>query len=75
MVEDLEKEMHEAIAQADRTHSDKKLIAKMLKHAFDSENPEGLLPEDVIVLINDGGKVDRDALRRCIGRIKQDITE
>ena len=74
-VEELEKEMYEAIALADKTNNDKKLISKMLKYAYDSENLSGLLPEDVIVLINDGGKVDRDALKDCIRRIKVDITE
>ena len=74
-VEELEKEMYEAIALADKTNNDKKLISKMLKYAYDSENLGGLLPEDVIVLINDGGKVDRDALKDCIRRIKVDITE
>ena len=67
--------MYEAIALADKTNNDKKLISKMLKYAYDSENLSGLLPEDVIVLINDGGKVDRDALKDCIRRIKVDITE
>ena len=67
--------MYEAIALADKTNNDKKLISKMLKYAYDSENLGGLLPEDVIVLINDGGKVDRDALKDCIRRIKVDITE
>lgn len=51
-------------------------MKKMLNYAFDSKRPDGLLPNDILVFLDeDGTKVDRGALYHYIRMMKDNLKE